>query len=137
MILRVMKPTEVEVTFVRIQVAVRNDEDMPNDFPFRKGDLWDVTVEVDTGRILGWPDGRSEELYMKVIDSGTYTLLDSDKQALLTLAEVYVPHGLIPGEFGDYIELSIEEDGVISNWPTKPDLSEWVIASDDGNPPTF
>lgn len=27
-----------------------------------------------------------------------------------------VPHGIIPGSYGDYIEMTINEDGIIAEW---------------------
>lgn len=121
----VMRPTEIDVYAVRIAVAVRyEEEDIPNDFPLREGDVWRGTVELDTGRIIGWPAGRGGEMYMKVCDDGTYELLGKDLQSI-AIIEGYVPHGVVPGEYGDYINLEINSDGIITNWPKNPDVSAW------------
>src|ERR1039457_3992065 len=96
--------TEVDVATIRIQVAVRCDEeDIPNDFPLRKGDMWEATVDVDTGQIKDWPKGKSGDLQMKVCDSGTYTLFDREGKQLSERQD-YVPNGVVPGEYGDYID---------------------------------
>jgi hypothetical protein len=119
----VMKPTDIEIKYVRIVVSVRyEEEDIPNDFPFRYGEQWDATVEMDTGKIVGWPDGRSHDMYMKVCDCGSYYLLDADKNVVGSIEDNYVPHGVVPGEYGDYIGLQIASDGTITNWPKKPDV---------------
>lgn len=117
---------EVEISTVNIEVAVRyEEEDIPNDFPLRKGDLWTAKVDIDTGRIQDWPIGKSGRLSMKVCDEGTYTLLDKAGKVIATRAQDYVPNDLIPGEYGDYIDLKIDEQGIITNWPKKPNLSEF------------
>lgn len=117
----VKRLVEVDVKYVRIQAAVRYDEeDMPNDFPHRKGDVWDVTVEVDTGKILDWPEGYAASLHMKICDQGTYSLLAPDKSVISTIEEDYVPNECVPGSHGDYIEMNISADGVCTNWTTTP-----------------
>jgi hypothetical protein len=37
----------------------------------------------------------------------------------------YVPNDLVPGSYGDYVELSINEEGVITNWPKNPSVDEF------------
>jgi hypothetical protein len=59
---------------------------------------------------------------MKVCDCGVYRLYDED---MFVLGEVdgYVPHGVVPGRYGDYISLDIQEDGTIANWKDKKSIS--------------
>lgn len=105
-----------KVKTVKIDAPVRyDDEDMPYDFPFRSGDMWSVEVDADTGVIRNWPEGVSHDLYMKVVDTGTYTLLGEDGQELYCVNENYVPDW-IPGEYGDYLVFSIGPDGKIAEW---------------------
>lgn len=118
----VQRPVTLDVKYVRMSVDVRyDDEDMPYDFPFRVNDTWDVTIDIDTGQILDWPAGVSHDVYMKVCDRGSYWLLAKDKTIIAKLEENYVPHGIIPGSYGDYIELDIAPTGKILNWDPKPD----------------
>lgn len=113
--LEVVTPTEVEFDAIRIAVSVQyGEEDMSNDFPFRNGDMWDVTVGLDDGRIRGWPEGREAEFCMKVCDCGSYYLLSGDK-VVAKRENNYVP-SCIPGSYGDYIEFKIRGDGSIENW---------------------
>ncbi len=124
--IKVNKPTEVDVESIRISVPVRyGDEDMPLDFPFRTGDLWDITVDLTTRKIKDWPSGWSRDVEMKVCDGGSYWLLDKAGSVIASIEEDYVPNEIIPGEYGDYICLSIADDGTITNWPRKPNLSEF------------
>ncbi len=121
----------VNIVAARVAVAVRyEEEDMPNDFPHRKGELWDVTIDADTGKIRDWPEGVALDLYMKVTDCGTYELVDATGSVVFRVADDYVP-GFIPGEHGDYINFKIQEDGTIANWHDKFDADNIQEAVDE------
>ena len=122
------------IVAVRIALPVKyGEEDMPNNFPYRHGDMWSVVINADTGQISNWPAGVAHKLHMKVTDGGTYELLNIDGRVVLAIEENYVPHGVIPGEYGDYVILDIGPDGVIRNWPKRFDLSRdpWPGMSHD------
>ena len=126
MIVKYEKTVEVSVDVrrVRLELPVRYwEEDIPNDFPFRQGDTWTAEVEVDTGKVVGWPQGKSGALHMKVCDEGTYTLLDGKGQAIAKIEQNYAPNKAVPGCYGDYVELDINEHGVVTNWYKNPDFS--------------
>lgn len=113
---------EVDVHTVVIEVPVRyGDEDIPLDAPGRTGDAWRAVVIADSGQIVGWPGGALD-LYMKVVDEGVYTLRDGEGKELGKVDQDYVPHGVVPGEDGDYVKLDIDETGRIKNWPKSKDL---------------
>ena len=132
MIFTVKQPVKIDIKFVVIDVPVKSDEeDMPNDFPFRTGDRWRIVVDIESGQIVDWPKGVISAGYMKVTDGGTYRLLDSQQAQHAAIEENYVPHGVVPGNYGDYIELDIDENGIITNWPKKPDVSEFFPEDDD------
>jgi siroheme synthase len=86
---------------------------------------------VTTGRQLrenGWPQGVEGRFYMKVVDEGTYTLinLQGDTRTVVACKQGdYVPHGVVPGEYGDYVHLKINGHGVITNWPKSPRCEFW------------
>lgn len=121
----IMKPVEVEIATVSVILPVNyEEEDMPNDFPLRQGDQWRATIDIDTGKINDWPAGRSGKFFMKVCDGGTYTLRDPSGNVLAERQD-YVPNDLIPGEYGDYVHLQINEEGLITNWPKEPDVSQF------------
>lgn len=112
----IYKPVQVEAKFIRCNVAVRyDDEDMPNDFPFRTRNMWDVTIDIDTGKIIDWPEGVAANIHMKVCDQGNYYLIATDGSTLAKLEEEYVPC-CVPGSYGDYIEFDIGVDGTIDRW---------------------
>jgi hypothetical protein len=126
-----LKPVPMEVVAVKCELPVRYDEeDMPNDFPHRKGDMWDITIDIETGQIRDWPkdfkpfDNDTKEptetfdLYMKVCDEGCYHVLDKDGRYVKSIEENYVP-SCIPGEYGDYVNFKIDANGIITNWKDK------------------
>lgn len=113
----------VNAKTVRVTLAVRyDDDDIPYHFPLRIGDIWKADIDIDTGRITAWPEGESGRLHMKVCDEGTYELLDDSGAKIAAIENNYVPHGLIPGSYGDYVDLQIDETGTITNWPKSPNL---------------
>jgi len=117
---------EVDIKFVKVEVAVRYDEeDIPNDFPFRKGDMWVASIDIDKGQVIGWPEGIAGNLSMKVCDEGSYHLYDSEGNCIKSIEQDYVPNNLLPGKYGDYIDLHIESNGVISNWYKNPSFSDF------------
>lgn len=124
---------EVEITHVLVTLPVRyGEEDIPNDFPLRQGKKWEAKIEIDTGKILGWPEGQAGEIeYMKVCDEGSYALLDAAGNVVLSIEQNYVPHGVIPGEYGDYVSLTINERGVITNWPKLPNICEFLKGGEE------
>jgi hypothetical protein len=120
------KPVKIDIKYLKIEVPVRyEDEDIPYDAPMRQGDEWNAIIDIDRGTILDWPVGRSLDMYMKVCDSGCYHLLDGEMTAVASLINEYVPHGVVPGEYGDYIHLNIDKDGKILNWGKNIDLDEF------------
>ena len=122
----IMMEFVVDITHVKVSLPVwYGDEDMPNDFPMRSGERWSAFINVDTGSIANWPIGKSGNFHMKVCDSGVYTLYSENRE--VKKLQDYVPHGLIPGEYGDYVAFIIDENGVITNWPKSPDLSGFFI----------
>lgn len=117
---------EVEITMVKVDVAVRyGEEDIPNDFPMRHNDMWIADIDINEGRVLGWPVGQKGHLAMKVCDEGSYYLYDSDGNCVKSIEQDYVPNQLLPGKYGDYIDLHIGENGLISNWYSQPSLSDF------------
>jgi hypothetical protein len=115
---------EVDIKKVKVSVAVRYDEeDIPNDFPMRSGNMWNATIDIETGKILDWPQGQSGNLHMKVCDEGSYYLLDENDEEVLSIEGDYVPNGLIPGTYGDYIDLKIDSTGTITNWYSESKIS--------------
>jgi hypothetical protein len=114
--LTITRPVEIEAVTMRIIAPVRyENEDMPFDFPHRKNDnLWDIVVDLDTGIIRNWPK-LAAEVFMKVVDGGSYYLFDACGNQLAAIEEDYVPD-CIPQQYGDYINFNIKENGKIEGW---------------------
>lgn len=120
----VLTPMEVQIRYVRIDVPNRyGDEDIPADFPGldASGKRLVMEWDIDTGAIKGWPAGRSESLHLKVTDEGSYYLLAGDGSVMFSRSDCYVPHCVVPGEYGDYVVFDIDANGVIQNYRPKPD----------------
>lgn len=88
--------------------------DFPDDFPMLQGNVWHVDIDIATRRIKDWP-GPAFRLYIKVCDEGVYELR-AGNESIATRRD-YVPHGIVPGAFGDYVEINVEADGTITNMP--------------------
>ncbi len=110
-------PVEIEAKAIACRLPVHyEEEDIPNDYPHRNGNIWDIIIDIDSGQIRAWPNGVApRKLNMKVADSGRYWLLGEIDQILAKREEEYVPD-CIPGKYGDYITFTIDVLGVINNW---------------------
>lgn len=133
--IKVTQPTEIEVSHIEIRVPV-DAEDIGEepDFPMLidtdDGKAFHAKIEIETGQIIGYPeDAGTRHLYAKPRDSGTYALLAPDGSEIVKRND-YVPHGVIPGEYGDYIDLEIDHRGRITNWPKRPDLAAFFEEPD-------
>lgn len=116
----------VDARYLRVNVNVRyEEEDMPNDAPMRDGDTWNCLIDLKEKRIIDWPEGKVLNIeYMKICDEGTYTLLDEDMDVIVERND-YVPNKLLPGDYGDYLSLDIDESGIIKNWLKNANLSNF------------
>lgn len=88
--------------------------------PFRDGDSWKPTIDIERGEIVGWPSGTTASIYYKVCDAGDYWLADQDGTKRLKWNGDYVPDDLlcVGGRgHGDYIILTVQGDGKIRGWP--------------------
>lgn len=101
-----------------VSVPLRLDDSLSSDMPGRDGDVWRFQVDVDTGKIKGWPEGRHDSVYLFVRDAGTYTLFDrDDKEVWNQDKSDYVPEGLLPNsDAGDAISMVILPDGTIEGF---------------------
>ena len=125
--IKVEKEVDIKTVIVTIEpryIGDSEDDDMQTDFPLLDDakKIWCASIDVDTGTIKDWPIGEVRNMFVKVCDQGLYSLIDSDGNEVAKI-DGYVPNGLIPGEYGDYVDLKIDENGVITNWPKYPDLS--------------
>lgn len=124
--LTIIERREIEAKYLTISVAVRyEDEDMPYDAPLRQRNIWVATIDLDAHTIRNWPQGKTLNFDMKVCDQGTYVLLDENWNDVRRLEDEYVPNSLLPGRYGDYLTLDIDETGKITNWKDDANLSDF------------
>lgn len=97
--------------------------------PFRQGDMWCPTIELETGIIVDWPSGTTASIHYKVCDAGEYFILDDNKNIVLKYKDYYVPdeflcHG--SSGYGDYIIFDVDVEGQILKYrPTPLSKGEW------------
>jgi hypothetical protein len=95
-------------------------------------DVWRVRVDIDTGKIEGWPESAGKvDLFCKPRDGGSYRLIGPGGNVVAEIEQNYVPNYLVPGDDGDYMGLNIDAQGVITNWPRNPDVSQFFPDGDD------
>lgn len=128
----VYKLTEVEIHSVRIEVELHDDvsENLPNHLFNDDGEL-DLLIEVDTGKVVSWQGSEPVNIHDKVRDNGVYTLFGTDGLEVGKIDNYYVPNDLIPGDYGDYINLEINADGFVTNWPKNPSVLKFFPEKDD------
>lgn len=104
-----------------------------NLIPCRVGNSWMPSIDLASGKILGWPQGTEADIHYKVCDDGDYWLADAAGNKLLKWGGDYVPDRLLcVGDrgFGDYIILYVKEDGAIAGWiPPVIDFEQWMEVS--------
>jgi hypothetical protein len=124
---------EVDIKAVLIDIAPRyigdrDDDDMPTDFPLlsENKDAWRASVNIDTGEIANWPIGDARKMHVKVCDAGIYKLIDVDGN-IVAEKDGYVPD-VVPNDYGDYVVLNINENGVIDNWNSNASIDDFFDA---------
>ena len=146
-------PVKVDATITRLEVIIplSHDEDkeaIPEGLPHFANDVLTLNIDVDTGVIADWPQGETMEVHWKVRDSGTYRLyghsaqgltitdeasgdeIDNPEMMWAEIKEDYVPN-IVPGAYGDYIELYIDGTGTITNWRKNACIADFFMKSDD------
>lgn len=126
---------EVDIKHCQVKAHVRYWEDAEVNgvidedgslIPCRDGELWCPLIDIDYGIIVNWERGKSAKVHFKVCDSGSYYLIDDEDNIVLSIEDDYVPNNLIPGNYGDYIVMDIDEHGKIKQWKTSADLSDFI-----------
>ncbi len=104
--------------------SVNGVEDTKNgdNIPCKNGENWLLEIDIETGIIKNWEQGKTANVHYKVCDAGEYFLKDECHNTISQRDE-YVPKMLCPAEdgYGDYIIMDIDENGKIDKW--RADLS--------------
>jgi len=125
------RPVEYDARILLVKADVRYWDDASINgvvdtegslIPCRDGDLWIFAIELDTGKIIRWEQGKEADVHFKICDAGVYALLDDAGDSIIE-KDGYVPDMLCPKSagYGDYIIMDIDKEGFIQNW--KADLS--------------
>jgi hypothetical protein len=128
------EPKEYDVKFLKADCGVRYWEDadvngITDDdgklIPLRNGDTWCPIIDLATGVVQDWPSGTTADIHYKVCDAGVYSLLDADKNVVKSI-DGYVPKMMAPAGsgYGDYVVMTIGEDGTIAGWRASLDVFE-------------
>jgi hypothetical protein len=109
-------PTEIDAVDINLIMPIDyGTEDLPEIFPGRLGDIWNIIIDFETRRIRNYSYPETFSICMKVRDGGLYHLLDKDDKVITSIKEYYVPD-LAPGHGGDYFEATIQTNGTIESW---------------------
>lgn len=147
--IEVIQKQKVSVKYLQADCGVRywedgrvnGEEDTDGSrIPCRKGSAadndslgggdWCPTIDLETGKIEGWPEGTTADVHYKVCDDGAYHLLDENREVVKSISG-YVPSIMCPeGDgYGDYVIMKIGPDGTIEKW-NGTDLSEFSKEED-------
>ena len=87
-----------------------------------RNDYWELIIDLDTGKVLNWPEGFCIRTYFKVCDDGEYVFLDRRMDEVLNITEqyeqYYVPNflALEDSGYGDYVIINIDGNGEIEHF---------------------
>ena len=95
----------------------------------RKNFLFNLEIDLKERRVTDWKTKNGYwRIWGKVKHYGTYTVLDSEKRPLWQI-HGFVPYKLVsPFEkgWGDYLDIRVNNDGSIKNWPEVPDFTDFI-----------
>lgn len=125
---------EVDLKTLHVQTDIRywqgttvnGIQDTEGDLiPCRHGPSWCPVIDIETGRITNWEQGKTADVYYDFCCGGSYHIRDAAGETLLKIENGYAPTILSPGGkgWGDCINMHVDEDGMIKNW--KVDLSDF------------
>lgn len=118
-----------------VMIELECDEDFSPPMLNKETSFLEFTIDLKECKALNWNyENGYLRMWAKVRDSGIYTLLNSAKEPIWQI-KGYVPNKLIPPfekGYGDYIELEIEENATVANWPKSLDFTDFI---EEGMPP--
>lgn len=127
---------EVDLKTLHVEAGVRYWEDTEvngemdtedgDNIPCKEGGLWRPVIDLETGRIINWEQGKLAEVHYKVCDAGSYYIKDIEGNVVMSIERDYVPSILCPKEagYGDYIIMDIDDKGFIKDW--EADISDFT-----------
>lgn len=110
--------------------GVDENDDSPTIFG-ADGDTWRVRININEGRIEGWPTDMEAEIHYKVCDEGEYWLSNADGKRVAKWRGHYVPSDyLCHGDegYGDYIIMKVSGGGFINEYAAPElDYESWNV----------
>lgn len=93
------------------------DEAIYNGRSYGESWFWCPVIELETGKIINWRQGVCASISYKVVDEFDCYITDSDDK-IVARYNGYVPSFMAIDDegYGDYVYLTINEDGYIENW---------------------
>jgi hypothetical protein len=125
--IKLKKEAEYDIKTLHVRAGVRYFEDTTVNgqtddegdlIPCRDGsDNWCPIIDIDTGIITNWEQGKGADVHYKICDDGSYTLKNNEGN-VITYVDGYVPKCMCPEEngYGDYIIMKIDANGLIAGW---------------------
>ena len=143
---KVVKPVEIDFRYLKAVMHVRywqdcdystdgvnyiaayeEDTDEENErmkemIPLVNDDNWDILIDLNEGKVVGWPKGFWLKTCFKVCDEGEYSFLDENKNEIINITDeykqYYVPNfmAIEDSGYGDYVCINIDEDGNIEHF---------------------
>ncbi len=113
--------------------GVDDDDTSPKMPCYDKEDRrWKLTIDIETGQIINWEKGNTAKIHYKVCDDGRYKILDKDMKQVYKTIYSYVPHIFCIDDsgYGDYVIMTIDENGFIDSWICIEDDIQDIIDND-------
>lgn len=109
----------------------KEDDAYEPKMPCIEDDRWVLEINVDNGQILNWVKGNTACTHYKVCDDGEYTLFDENKNVIKKISS-YVPDcfAIDDSGYGDYVLMTIDENGFIQDWGIDQDDIDDMIKND-------
>lgn len=117
--IKITRTVQADARQVRVSVPIRYDEDKAEilgKFGV-SGDTLALTIGIDDGQVFNWPpDAKGYSVHLKVVDEGTYVVVDASGEILAEADCEYVPSWFPGDHYGDYLILDIDDTGKVTNW---------------------
>ncbi len=94
----------------------------------KDGWSWNLEIDAESGIVLNWQKGVKAVTDYKVCDECVIEYFEDDILKRTNDGYYYVPDFLCLDDegFGDYMYLTIDENGQIANW-NKEKLQAWIV----------
>ena len=124
---RFLRADVCPISFEDAEVNGEDDDENEPNIPCYEGGRWNILIDIKTGKVLNWKQGVEARIYYKVVDEGVYTMYDNSMRKVDEY-EGYVPDlmSLDDEGYGDYMNLTINEDGFIEDWPDNEDICSYI-----------